>query len=128
MAVSPEQLLARAQEQLQSADELNFREATKNAYYAAYHLLKPLGAAIDDPRKYSDGNHAQLIGVLGNHATMSVRALGFMLRDCRHRRNEADYDIESQFLKETAKTQVEMVVRIFAKHREIVDSSVVIIP
>ena len=128
MAVSPEQLLARAQDQVQSADELSCREATKNAYYAAYHLLKPLEAAINDPAKYADGNHAQLIGVLANHPVGSVRALAYMLRDCRTRRNEADYDIDSPFPLESAKTQVEMVVRIFVMHREIVDSGVINIP
>lgn len=128
MAISPEQLLARAQEQLESADELNFRDAAKNAYYAAYHLLKPLEAAINDPVKYGDGSHAQLIGVLANHDIGPVKSLGYMLRDCRLRRNQADYDIDDPFPRELAQLQVETVVRIFAKHRDVVGSGVIELP
>ena len=128
MAVSPEQLLARAQEQLESADELNFRGATHSAYYAAYHLLMPLEAAINDPTLYKGGDHAQLIGVLTNHSANPVKSLGYMFRDCRVRRNQADYDIDTPFSRELAQLQVEMVVRIFDKHRDIIRSGIIELP
>lgn len=124
MPVSPEDLFRRAQEQVQSSDELSFRDATKNAYYAAYHLLKPFESRLNDPTRYKGGEHSQLIGTLTNHANLKVRSLGYMLRECRFKRNQADYDIEQPFIREYATQQLEVVTRIFDKCRSLVQSGV----
>lgn len=124
MPVSPEDLFRRAQEQVQTSDELGLRDATKNAYYAAYHLLKPFERHLDDPTRYPGGEHNQLIGTLSNHLNPKIRALGFMLRECRLKRNMADYDINEPFMREYATQQIEFVTRIFEKCRVLVQSGI----
>lgn len=118
MAVSPEQLLDRARELIESSDELQLREGTKTAYYAAYHLLKPLERAIQDPFGYDGGAHAQIVSVLTNSQYLKAKSLGYILRDCHIRRVRADYDLSKPFGKDDARLQVELVTRIFADFRK----------
>lgn len=124
MPVSPQDLFERAQELLNSADELKFREAASTAFYAAYHLLKSLEDEIGDPCQYEGGSHAQLVSILVAHPQSKLISLGYMLRDCLLRRRRATYDMDDLFTKDEAKTQIEVVTRIFEAYRKIKKSGV----
>ena len=124
MPVSPQEQFERALELLNSADELKFREAASTAFYAAYHLLKSLEDEIGDPCQHEGGAHAQLVSMLIAHPQQKLVSLGYMLRDCLLRRRRATYDMDDVFTKDEAKTQIEVVTRIFEAYRDIRKSGI----
>lgn len=103
MAVTPEGLLDAAQSIANGDREVDWRNATSRAYYAAYHRCR---LAAQDARlsvAETGGMHAALIKALTAPLTSSsLKSLGYLLEQCRQRRVEADYRIDEKFPRDTA--------------------------
>lgn len=110
MAVTPETLL-RAAGALGSADaEIDWRNATACAYYAAYHKCIPFAYG----RSAARPGHGELIATLvdpGN-STRSRQA-GHLLRQCKVLREQANYLIAQDFGHGDAHTALNASRRIF---------------
>lgn len=119
MAVTPEDELLDAKDRLKGNREIDFRQATRGAYYAAFHALQNLVAQQVAVLKFDGGEHEHVIANLKHSRDMKIRSLGFMLHECRGRRVDADYHMERDFTRETAELQIDCVERIFARMSEI---------
>ena len=120
MAITPTEQLQEAERCLSEAEaEIDLRKAASLAYYAAYHSLLPLAASLKSQFVYSGGVHAQLIAVLIDSKDMRHRALGYMLREARDRRSQADYNLSSDFSRGDAEIQIRNVRKLLAKLAEL---------
>ena len=103
MAVTCLDFLNSAVEFKGGGSEVSWRNAASRAYYAAYHACLPLAKSLPNYRDVQGGVHTQLIAALENATArdstshLSVRALGFLLRQIRFHRIAADYFIEEEF-------------------------------
>lgn len=103
MPVAPEEILEAAAELAHEEREVDWRNAASRAYYAAYHRCRRLAQAEGLRIPETDSVHMALVDAfLENLNPRVLRQLGFMLRDCRRRRAEADYEIEASFSKALA--------------------------
>lgn len=98
MPVTPETLLGAAQAIGRGKSEVDQRNATSRAYYAAFHAADHLANSLALARLRSVSSHRDLIEAL-THPTSPRPAvsIGHMLEQCRLRRNLADYAIDSEF-------------------------------
>ena len=116
MAVAPEDLLATAESLVAGKQESDWRTATSRAYYAAFHRCRLVAAdaGLGEPGRGSV--HAALVDALTHgHSPAALRGLGFMLEQCRKRRVQADYDIDTDFERGFAHTVLDDCRRIFDK-------------
>lgn len=107
MAVTPEEIFAGASVLLAGDGEVDWRNATSRAYYAAYHRCKRL--ALEEGLALAQGRSAHIglvdaLGQMGN--ARPLRELAGMLDRCRLRRHDADYEIEKAFARELANAVV----------------------
>lgn len=108
MAVTCLDFLNSAVEVKGGGSEVSWRNAASRAYYAAYHACLPLGKSLPNYWDVQGGVHTQLIVALENATARdstshrSVKALGFLLRQIRAHRIDADYLIEEKFDEPTA--------------------------
>ena len=61
------------------------------------------------------GVHRQLIATLTGNRDRTLKSLGYMLEQCRALRVEADYEIETDFPPEDARTALEQCEKILNK-------------
>lgn len=102
MPVTPNELLEAAKAIGRGDAEVDWRNAASRAYYAAWHRCLPIGRSVGisaQPR----GMHQQLIDTLTESRDMTLKSLGYMLRQCRDFRVDADYWIEADFSFEDAR-------------------------
>ena len=59
--------------------------------------------------------HQQLIATLTGNQDRTLKSLGYMLKQCRDLRVEADYEIETDFPPEDTRTALEQCERILKK-------------
>ena len=108
MAVTPEALLRAAEVIRDGDDELAWRNAASRAYYAAYHRCLGVVGNMDG-QAGGGGVHRLLIDVLtAPRRPNAMRGLGVMLDNCRKYRVAADYDIDTDFDRESAQTTLSM--------------------
>lgn len=116
MPVTPDDLLDAARTSLDgSTGEVEWRNAASRAYYAAYHRCRVVAAEEKLPLLRTGSVHAALVGELGASRQRSLRALGYMLNQCRHLRATADYEIDERFERADAATVVGASERILAR-------------
>ena len=117
MAVTPEDLLA--SDVLLGGDgasEVDWRNATSRAYYAAYHRCRSVAGAAGLSIGQIGSVHAGLVAELTAPLTPNpLKSLGYMLDQCRRRRSEADYNIDGDFERVDAEWVVEECRRIIDK-------------
>ena len=115
MPVSPEVLLEAAQAIGRGQSEVDQRNATSRAYYAAFHAATSLAESLGLERLQSVSVHRDLIEALtARTSPRPLISIGYMLEQCRKRRTMADYAIDSEFpegLAETALTDCEAILR-----------------
>ena len=118
MAVTPDDLLASADVLLggNGASEVDWRNATSRAYYAAYHRCRSVAGTAGLSIGQIGSVHAGLVAELTAPLTPNpLKSLGYMLDQCRRRRNEADYNIDGDFERVDAEWVVEECRRIIDK-------------
>ena len=111
MSVDPHTLLDAAKRLAEGEREVDQRNATSRAYYAAYHLCVAIAEELPPPARTS-GVHRTLIDQLtaGNNR---LKSIGYMLEDCFRARILADYDIKTSFMPKSTKTTLEHCAKIF---------------
>lgn len=101
MTIAPEDLIAQA-EGLALDTEVDVRNATGRAYYAAYHLARNFHAGLKCPGEASSygGEHENLIHRLQNpdksltiNMARKSRQIGCLLNQIKPYRHKADYDL-----------------------------------
>jgi hypothetical protein len=103
MSIAPADLLAWAQQNA-TQPETGARATVSRAYYAAYHHLKAWHAALPALGSVGGGSgggfHKELIDQLTNpqvkdpQKQRTSKSLGYMLKDLRSMREEADYELQ----------------------------------
>lgn len=101
MSVTPNELLEAAKAIGRGDSEVDWRNAASRAYYAAWHRCLPIGRSVG--LSAGRGVHRQLIETLEQDRNMTLKSLGYMLRQCRKLRVKADYEIETDFSPEDAR-------------------------
>lgn len=113
MSVGPADLLGLATALCRGATEVEWRASIGRAYYGAYHTAEAWHRALPVPGSAPGGVgvHETLIRclttprVVGKQALKS-RAIGYMLRQQKTWRAEADYDLSSSVDLQKAQTAV----------------------
>lgn len=109
MPVTPESILESAAAMSQGDDEVDWRNATSRAYYAAYHRCRTLATSIDPHADLSTAESHRFVGdILQQRGSPSTaRGLAYQLAALRKVRNLADYEIDDQFDQDSGRTSVE---------------------
>ena len=115
MSVTPNALLEAAKVLGRGETEVDRRNAASRAYYAAWHQCLPIGRSVGLSDQPGQGVHQQLIGTLTGNRNLTLKSLGYMLRQCRDLRVEADYEIETDFPPEDARTALAQCEKILNK-------------
>ena len=118
MAVSPKQLLDAALELAKGSREVDFRNGTSRAYYAAYHRCRPI-AKRNGLRSSRRGVHSDVIDALRTATKPRLKQLAQMLARCKALRAKADYNIDEEFRRSEAQTSTRQVQKIFVLADEI---------
>lgn len=131
MGVLCKDFLFSAKEQFKTEAEINYRNAASRAYYAALHACKII---TDDQPDYSDinGTHNRVINQLENYpiksgtkeVDLSIRALGYTLRQFKLVRNRADYYLDDPFIKLDAESSIKTSEKILNKVSELTKNAV----
>lgn len=113
MAVTPEQLRDGALKAEIGQCEVERRVTASRIYYAAFHKCRPMARAKG---LFTDieGSHAQVIEALTRGGDMTLKRIGYKLRQCRDARARADYDIDEDFTLDDARTMMEECEEIWA--------------
>ena len=106
MSVNPTDLLNLADRLSHETHESDWRGSISRAYYASYHFCKSWHNNLPQPGSLGRGGgtgglHADLIqqmtnpsNSLTNEVWKLSKSKGFMLRDLRNRRTDADYNLQ----------------------------------
>ena len=114
MSVTPNELLEAAKTIGRGDAEVDWRNAASRAYYAAWHRCVPIGRSVGifaQPR----GMHQQLIDTLMENRDMTLKSLGYALKQCRDLRIKADYRIEIDFPSRSARIALSQSEKILNK-------------
>ena len=112
MPVTPNELLEAAKVIGRGEAEVDWRNAASRAYYAAWHRCLPIGRSVGLSAQPGQGVHQQLIETLTGNRNTTLKSLGYMLRQCRDLRVEADYEIKTDFPPAAARTALEQCEKI----------------
>ena len=114
MSVTPTEILEAAKGFAKGNSEVDWRNAVSRAYYAAYHrsmlIVEGLGVAIE-----GGGVHRMLVDTLTENRNSNIKAVGYMLEECRRYRVRADYRIGEEFPFSVCQTVLEQAGRILAR-------------
>ena len=109
MPVTPDDLLEYAKDLVVDDLEVRRRNGAGRAFYAAFHLCRPLAGRIDPERKKGGRSHEWIVRVFSEFGGPSdkelagkVRTLGRLYFQARDLRGKADYDIGLDFTAEDA--------------------------
>ncbi len=103
MAVKPEILLDAAQAIGRGDLEVDWRNATSRAYYAAFHRCRLAAQDANLSIGKTGGAHKNLVDALMDSLNpRSLWSLGYILEQCRILRVVADYGIDLDFPRDKA--------------------------
>lgn len=120
MSVTPDALLAAAVILGRGNGEVDWRNATSRAYYAAFHCCRAVAEQARLSVPETGSGHKGLVDALTRGLNpSSLKSLGYMLEQCRQRRIEADYDIQQLFPRQLAETVLDDCRRILAKAKSV---------
>ena len=121
--VTPDDLLDAAAALAAGDREVDWRNATSRAYYAAFHRCRLVAAAEGIAEAATQSAHAGLVDGLTHHRNPPIlRSLGFMLHQCRRKRVVADYEMEVDFERESAHAVLTDSRRIFDRSASLLPS------
>lgn len=115
MAVSPAEILESAETSGNGSSEVDWRNATSRAYYAAFHRVKPIAERVLNFSSDRGSVHHELVQALQHERNSSLRQLAYMPDECRKYRARADYDIDDDFPFTVCKTVLELSKRVITK-------------
>ena len=115
MAVNPDDLFVAAKALGQGETEVDLRNATSRAYYAAYHRCLALGQSLGLSAEQGRGVHRQLLDTLLSSTDQKVRSVAHMLEQCRRLRVQADYEIETDFSSHDTHVAIKQCEKIMTK-------------
>ena len=109
MAVTPESILESAAAMSQGGAEVDWRNATSRACYAAYHRCRALATSIDPHADLSTAeSHRFVADILQQRdSPNAARGLAYQLAALRKVRNLADYEIDDEFDQNSGRNSVE---------------------
>ena len=109
MAVTPESILESAAAMSQGGAEVDWRNATSRACYAAYHRCRALATSIDPHADLSTAeSHGFVADILQQRGSPNpARGLAYQLAALRKVRNLADYEIDDEFDQNSGRNSVE---------------------
>ncbi len=109
MAVTPESMLASAAAMSLGGAEVDWRNASSRAYYAAYHRCRALATSIDPHTDLSTAeSHRHVTDILQQRGSPNAaRGLAHQLAALRKVRNLADYEIDDEFDQDSGRSSVE---------------------
>jgi uncharacterized protein (UPF0332 family) len=87
-------------------NEAAWRTAVSRAYYAAFHAARDFIRKCGFEPPFADRAHAYLIHRLMQSGDAQLDFVGRELSDLRSRRNEADYEIDTEFAQRRASNLV----------------------
>lgn len=117
MTVTVAEILAFA-ERLSCGDtEMEWRDATGRAYYAAYHGALASADLCPDNGHFRLGSHERLHDRFDAHGTKGAKSISVVLQTMKRYRHSADYDIADAFEKTVATNQVENCKRLVDRLR-----------
>lgn len=99
MSVSANDFFTSAEVLLNNPDstEIDFRNLISRSYYAAFHLSKQIAATLPvpiDKNVYKKlGSHEKVIIKFEKNPDLHLRKLGWLIKQRRNKRSNADYDI-----------------------------------
>ncbi|MXW49882.1 MAG: hypothetical protein F4X81_10595 [Gammaproteobacteria bacterium] len=103
MAVTPERLLEAATSIAKGDQEVDWRNATSRAYYAAYHRCRLVAQEARFSLTEAGSVHAALVETLTTPLSSApLKSMGYLLEQCRRRRVRADYRIDENFSRDIA--------------------------
>ena len=115
MPVTPDAFLEAAKRIVQGGEEIDHRNATSRAYYAAYHVCREFAESMHRPQFADTGTHSALVRAFTNRTNNSYKSAGYLLEACRRQRMSADYEIETSLTASEARTVINQCDRIFEK-------------
>ncbi|WP_414041586.1 hypothetical protein ACJU26_05875 [Acidithiobacillus sp. M4-SHS-6] len=118
MAIEPLDFLDSAKSCIMSGKEMDWRNASSRAYYAAYHQSARMANSLCrlHPRcNEKKGSHERLICHINYSGIDRLKVIARLLDQCKTRRVIADYEIDNNFNKGVAEMQCYEVDRIFKK-------------
>ena len=106
MPVTPVSILDSAVAMSAGGAEVDWRNATSRAYYAAYHRCRALARVIDPHADLSTAeSHRVVYEILAEDG--NSRSLAYQLGSLRRIRNLADYEIDDTFDQHSSRSSVE---------------------
>ncbi len=105
MPVAPELILESAATMSEGGAEVDWRNASSRAYYAAYHRCRERATSIDPNADLSTAeSHRVVPDILLERD--DLRGLAYQLATLRKVRNVADYEIDGEFDQDSGRNSV----------------------
>lgn len=119
MPITNQDFIQSAREILSSGkSEIDFRNATSRAYYAAYHVATKFKSNVPQERGRG-GIHSQLIKDLTRNQDERIKQVGHLLNQCRGERTDADYSLDLHFDRNRAENVIELVAELLKLSNQI---------
>ena len=106
MPVTPDSILEFAAAMSEGDAEVDWRNATSRAYYAAYHRCRALATTMDPHADLSTGESHRVVHEILLEGAGGFRSLAYQLGALRRIRNVADYEIEGDFDQSSCRNSV----------------------
>jgi uncharacterized protein (UPF0332 family) len=102
-----------------SSTEMDFRNLISRSYYAAFlfsrEIAEPFPIPIDESMYQQMGSHEKGIIKFEKHQKCHLQRLGVLIRQCRNKRANADYDIHLHIKRAEAAQHFHLVKNLLAK-------------
>ncbi|MEO5377661.1 MAG: HEPN domain-containing protein [Magnetococcus sp. DMHC-6] len=108
MSIEPENLINLAEKLVNDGtEEVDFRCAVSRAYYAIYHVYKPLAEKLPPASTNGrTGMHQALIDRFLESSHNDDRSIGLKMKKFKEARTEADYKLFTKFSQQKAKETI----------------------
>ncbi|MHB8252106.1 MAG: HEPN domain-containing protein [Acidiferrobacter sp.] len=117
MAIEAVDWLSHAKQLLSLSSEPAYRDVISRSYYATYHRCLPLADGLHAATE--GGVHKQLSSQLTSSFNMKLQSLGYMLKQIRSARVNADYFLDLDIGVKEAQEAIALAERIFDRANEV---------
>jgi uncharacterized protein (UPF0332 family) len=113
MSVTVQEILAFAEQLAQGSSEMEWRDSTGRAYYAAFHRAQQAVDLCPDNSNLRMGDHERVHARFDLHGAKAAKSISIVLQAMKRYRRCADYEISDGFERTIATSQVEQCKRLF---------------